>query len=60
MKQCVDEGYDPSFQDNFALRWASRHNYLEIVKELLKDKRVRDELNYEMKIKHKELLKQYK
>ena len=40
IQECIDAGYDPSADDNWAIRLASYSGHLEVVKELLKDKRV--------------------
>ena len=40
VQDCLDEGVDPSAQDNRAIRWASYNGHIEVVKLLLTDKRV--------------------
>ena len=48
VKQAIEEGVDPSYKNNYAIRHASANGYLDIVKYLLKDERVNpsDGFNY--------------
>ncbi len=50
---------DPSSDFNYCIRWAFRNNHREIVKILLKDKRVRDKLKSEELIRYQEYLNGY-
>jgi len=45
VKYLIQQGIDPSFEDNIAIRIASHNGYLDIVKELLKDQRVDPSIN---------------
>ena len=38
--QASIKAFDPSIHDNYAIQWASKNGYLEVVQELLKDNRV--------------------
>jgi len=59
VKQCLEDGIDPSAGNNWAIRWAATSDgNIEIVKELLKDKRVRDKLTNEEKIKYQKFIKE--
>ena len=54
-----DNRVDPSAYENRAIQSASNTEHDEIVKELLSDKRVRNKLNFYLRSKYKEFLKQY-
>ena len=53
-----DKRLDPSHNDNYALFLANNDHFVDIVKLLLKDERVRNSLSDMDKIEYKELLKE--
>jgi ankyrin repeat protein len=52
LKIKLDQGWDPSADDNYPIRYASEYGHIEIVKILLKDKRVDPSAEYNFAIGH--------
>ena len=51
VKKLIENGIDPSDNNNYAIKWASKNGHLEIVKLLLQDKRVDPSANNNYAIK---------
>lgn len=52
IKKYIKDGNDPSVYDNYAITWASLYGHTEIVKLLIKDKRVDPTIYDNQAIKH--------
>jgi len=50
VKQCLDDGVDPTAYHNEAIRWAASNGHTEIVRLLLSDKRVDPTANHNQAI----------
>ena len=55
IKKSIERGVDPSHAANFAIDWTFQLKFYDIVKELLKDKRVLDKLSESEKLKYEQL-----